>query len=253
MKILENKTALITGSSRGIGAAIARLFASEGARVAVHGRDAEALAGVHADIQGAGGKAMQVRADLTRFDEIEGARRHIEEELGPVDILVANAGGNTVSPGPLEEIDERGWRAVMDGNLTATFFTLKSFLPGMKQRKSGSIVTLSSAAARRAHPRSPIPYSSAKAAIQMLTQHLATQVGPFNIRVNCLAPETILTEGNQRNIPPPLQAQLAETHPIRRLGTPEDVAQAALFLVSEQSAWITGAILDVSGGAVMSL
>ena len=87
----------------------------------------------------------------------------------------------------------------------------------------------------------------------MLTQHLATQVGPFNIRVNCLAPETILTEGNQRNIPPPLQAQLAETHPIRRLGTPEDVAQAALFLVSEQSAWITGAILDVSGGAVMSL
>jgi 3-oxoacyl-[acyl-carrier protein] reductase len=253
MKILENKTALVTGSSRGIGAAIAKLFASEGARVAVHGRDAAALAGVRADIQRAGGKAIEVRADLTRFDEIESARRHIEEDLGPVDILVANAGGSTVPPGPLEEIDERGWRAVMDGNLTATFLTLKSFLPGMKERRSGSIVTMSSAAARRAHPRSPVPYSSAKAGIQILTQHLATQVGSLHIRVNCLAPETILTEGNQRNIPPPLRAQLAEAHPIQRLGTPEDVAQAALFLVSERSAWITGTILDVSGGAVMSL
>src|ERR1700722_18547008 len=144
MKILENKTALITGSSRGIGAAIAKLLASEGARVAVHGRDAAALEGVRADIERAGGKAVGVRADLTRFEEIEAARHRIEEDLGPVDILVANAGGSAVPPGPLEEIDERGWRAVMDGNLTATFFTLKSFLPGMKQRKSGTIVTMSS-------------------------------------------------------------------------------------------------------------
>ena len=136
--------------------------------------------------------------------------------------------------------------------LTATFLTIKSFLPGMKARRSGAIVTMSSAAARRAHPGSPIAYSAAKAGIQMLTQHLATQIGPLNVRVNCIAPETILTDRNLTMIPAALQAQLAETHPLKRLGSPDDVARTALFLASPESEWITGAILDVSGGAVMT-
>jgi 3-oxoacyl-[acyl-carrier protein] reductase len=121
----------------------------------------------------------------------------------------------------------------------------------MKQRKIGNIITVSSAAARRPHPRSPIPYSAAKAGIQMLTQHLAAQVGPFGIRVNCVAPETILTERNQERIPADQVQSLVEQHPLRRLGTPDDVARAALFLASEQSAWMTGVVLDVAGGAVM--
>jgi 3-oxoacyl-[acyl-carrier protein] reductase len=111
----------------------------------------------------------------------------------------------------------------VDANLTATFLTLKSVLPGMKRRGAGTIITMSSAAARRAHPRSPIPYAAAKAGIQMLTQHLAAQVGPAGIRVNCLAPETILTERNQERIPEQQKPMLV----------------------------VTGMILDVAGGAVM--
>jgi 3-oxoacyl-[acyl-carrier protein] reductase len=252
MPILNGKTALVTGSSRGIGAAIAKLFAREGAKVAVHGRDATALAGVMREIEASGGRAIQARADVTQFAEIEGMRKKIEGDLGPVDILVANAGGSAIRPGPLEDIEEEGWRASLDGNLTATFLTLKSFLPGMKQRKTGNIITLSSAAARRPHPQSPVPYAAAKAGIQMLTQHLATQAGPYGIRVNCIAPETILTERNQQRIPEQQKQALVELHPIPRLGTPEDVAHAALYLASEQSAWITGIILDVAGGAVMT-
>jgi 3-oxoacyl-[acyl-carrier protein] reductase len=176
-------------------------------------------------------------------------RRRIEQELGPVDTLVANAGGSPTRPGPLEEIGEEGWAAAIAGNLTATFLTIKSFLPRMKERGSGNIITMSSAAARRPHPRSPIPYAAAKAGIQMLTQHLAAQAGPSGVRVNCLAPETILTERNREWIPPAQQEVLAESHPIRRLGTPDDVVSAAAFLVSDDSAWITGIIVDVTGGA----
>ncbi|HEV8578702.1 MAG TPA: SDR family oxidoreductase [Thermoanaerobaculia bacterium] len=252
MDLLKGKVALVTGSSRGIGAAIARLFAREGARVAVHGRDAAALAAVQADVERDGGSAIQVFGDVTKFAEIEALRRQIEEALGPVDILVANAGGSFSPPGPLEETSEEGWRASVDGNLTATFLTLKSFLPGMKERRRGNIITMSSAAARRPHPRSPIPYAAAKAGVQILTQDVAAQAGPYGIRVNCIAPEIILTERNRQQIPEATQSELVDTHPIRRLGTPEDVAQAALFFASASADWITGIVLDIAGGAVMT-
>jgi 3-oxoacyl-[acyl-carrier protein] reductase len=251
MNRLGGKIAWVTGSSRGIGAAIARLFAQEGARVAVHGRDSKTLSAVRAEIEREGGKAMIVAGDATKFADIEAMRLQIERDLGPIDILVANAGGSFSPPGPLEETTEEGWHASVDGNLTATFLTIKGVLPGMKERKAGTILTMSSSAGRRPNPRSPIPYAAAKAGIQILTQHLASQVGPFGIRVNCIAPETILTERNQQWISESMQRNLIEAHPIRRLGTPEDVAQVALFLVSPEAGWITGLVLDVTGGAVM--
>jgi 3-oxoacyl-[acyl-carrier protein] reductase len=248
---LAGKVALVTGSSRGIGAAIARLFAQAGVKVAVHGRDVAALSAVRADIERGGGQVTQVAADVTRLTEIESMRRHIERGLGPIDILVANAGGSFTKPAPLEETSEEGWRASLDGNLTATFLTIKSILPGMKERHRGTIITVSSAAARRPHPGSPIPYAAAKAGIQILTQDLAAQVGPFGIRVNCIAPETILTERNEQRLADGQQQVLVDAHPLRRLGTPDDVARAARFLASEEAAWISGVILDVAGGSVM--
>jgi 3-oxoacyl-[acyl-carrier protein] reductase len=251
MAILNNKVALVTGSSRGIGAAIAKLFAQQGAKVVVHGRDTAALSAVKADIERGGGQAMSVVADITQFADIEAMRRQIEEQLGPIDILVANAGGNFSAPGPLEQLSEEAWRATVDGNLTATFLTIKSVLPGMKERQSGNIITMSSAAARRPHPGSPIAYAAAKAGIILLTQDVAAQAGPFGIRANCLAPETILTENNLQRIPAATQQKLVDLHPIRRLGTPDDVARAALYLASDESSWITGVVVDVTGGAVM--
>jgi len=251
MNSLSGKVALVTGSSRGIGAAIARLFARQGAKVALHGRDTAALSGVAVEIESSGGAAIQVVADVTKFADIEAMRRQVEQDFGPIDILVANAGGSFTMPGPLEETSEEGWHASVEGNLTATFLTLKSILPGMKQRKSGNIITISSAAGRRPHPQAPIPYSAAKAGIQILTQDVAAQAGPFGIRANCIAPETILTERNLQRIPDAQQKSLVEMHPIRRLGTPEDVARAALYLASEEAAWVTGVVLDIAGGAIM--
>ena len=252
MDSLDGKVALVTGSSRGIGAAIAADFAEHGAAVAVHGRDGAALAAVAARIEQAGGRVIQVTADVTRYAEIEAMRRRIEQELGPVDVLVANAGGNPVRPGPVEQVSEDGWLATVAANLTATFLTIKSFLPGMKERGAGSIITMSSAAARRPTAASPVPYAAAKAGIEILTQATALQAGPSGVRVNCLAPETILTERNLRQIPPEVQEQLVGMHPIRRLGTPEDVARAARYLVSDDADWITGVILDVAGGSVLA-
>jgi 3-oxoacyl-[acyl-carrier protein] reductase len=248
---LRDKVALVTGSSRGIGAAIASCFAQEGAKVALHGRDMAALCEVRAEIAWAGGRASHFVAETTKFDDIEDMRRQIERELGSIDILVANAGGNVAKPGPVEDISEADWRAAVDGNLTATFLTVKSVLPGMKTRRSGTIITISSAAARRPHPGSPVAYAAAKAGIEIFTQDLAVQAGPYGIRANCIAPETILTERNKERIPQALQTAMCEQHPIRRLGTPDDVARAALYLASEDASWVAGVVVDVAGGAVM--
>jgi 3-oxoacyl-[acyl-carrier protein] reductase len=252
MNALQNRVALVTGSSRGIGAAIAERFAAEGARVVVHGRDTDALEAVRAKLAATGAEVLAVPADLTRFDEIEALRARVEAEFGPVDVLVTNAGGNPVPPGPIELMSEEGWRASIDANLTSTFLTVKSFLPGMKERGHGSIVTVSSAAARRPTPHSPAAYAAAKAGVELLTRSLATQAGPHGVRVNCIAPETILTERNQRQIPAEVQRTMVDAHPVRRLGTPEDVAEAALFLAAESASWISGVVLDVAGGSVLA-
>src|SRR6516165_9119360 len=165
MSTLEGQVALVTGSSRGIGEAIVTELARRGAAVAVHGRDQVAVSDVVAAIGHEGGNAIAVTGDVTSFDCLAVMRHQIEGSLGPVDILVANAGGSFTPPAPLEEIPEEGWRATVDGNLLGTFLTLKSFLPGMKERHRGSIITVSSTAGRRPHPGSPIPYAAAKAGI----------------------------------------------------------------------------------------
>jgi len=248
---LRDRVVLVTGSSRGIGAAIAIAFAEVGSRVVLHGRDEAALAAVRKAIEGTAGRSLTVTGDVTRSADLARMRQEISDGYGPVDVLVANAGSTTSRPKPIEDIDEADWRSDVELNLTATFLTVKCFLPDMKQRGSGSIITVSSAAGRRASAHTLVAYGAAKAGVQLFTQDLAAQVGPAGIRANCLAPETILTDTNRQWIPPEQQEKLAQTHPVRRLGTPEDVARAALFLASEESGWISGVVLDIAGGATL--
>jgi 3-oxoacyl-[acyl-carrier protein] reductase len=252
MSTLKDRVALVTGSSRGIGAAIAVAFAQAGARVVVHGRDTDALAAVRTRITDLGGEAIAVAGDVTVAADLAGIRERVLAEYGHVDVLVANAGSTSSRPAPIEEITEESWRADIDRNLTSTFLTVKTFLPDMKQRRTGNIITVSSAAGRKPSDRTIVAYAAAKAGVQLFTQDLAAQAGPYGIRANCLAPETIMTETNQAWIPADVQLSLAQAHPLRRLGTPDDVARAALFLAGDESSWITGVIVDVAGGAVLA-
>jgi 3-oxoacyl-[acyl-carrier protein] reductase len=174
----------------------------------------------------------------------------VEKELGCVNLLVAFAGGSAIRPGPVEKVTEEDWRLVLEGNLTATFLAVKSFLPGMIERRHGVIVTMASTAGRLPS-QAPAPYSAAKAGVLMFSRNLASDVAKHGIRVNCISPAAVLTERMRRQLSQEQQADIAAMHPLGRMGTPEDIASAALFLASERSSWITGVTLDVAGGRVM--
>jgi 3-oxoacyl-[acyl-carrier protein] reductase len=246
---LANKVAVVTGGSRGIGAVTCRLLAENGAKVTVGGRDEAAINSVIQEIRGGGGEAIGVAADLTDFAAVERMRRRIEEELGPAEVLAAFAGGQGY-PTPTEQMAEERWRSVIDSDLTATFLTVRTFLPGMIERGRGSIVTMASSAGRLPSQASAA-YAAAKTGVVMFSRHLANEVGQHGVRVNCLAPSSVLTERVKRLMPEETQRQVAAMHPLGRMGTPEDVALATLFLASESSSWITGVTLDVAGGRTM--
>jgi 3-oxoacyl-[acyl-carrier protein] reductase len=149
-------------------------------------------------------------------------------------------------------MSDEDFLAAIDLNLVATFRLVKAVLPGMRARRRGSIVTISSAAARRPSAHSPIAYAAAKAGVEVFTQDVALQAGPDAVRANCVAPETILTERTTQQIPQDVKEQLVGQHPLRRLGTPLDVAEAVLYLAGDRSAWVTGVVLDVAGGSVIA-
>jgi 3-oxoacyl-[acyl-carrier protein] reductase len=247
---LAGKVAVVTGGSGGIGSATCRLLAANGAGVAVHGRDEDRIGAVVDEVGSDGGKAIGIAADVTDFAAIERMRLRVEEELGPVEVLAAFAASGGPLPGPTVEITEEGWRSAIDGNLTSAFLTLKSFLPGMIERGSGSIVTMASSAGR-VPTRAPTAYAAAKAGVVMLSRQVADEVGGHGVRVNCLAPDSILTERTRSYMTEDQVRQWAEAFPLGRMGAPEDVALATLFLASESSSWLTGVTLDVAGGKVM--
>jgi NAD(P)-dependent dehydrogenase (short-subunit alcohol dehydrogenase family) len=243
---LRGKTVLVTGGSRGIGAHTAGAFAAQGAKVCAVGRDQAALEGVVADITAGGGTAIGIAADVTDATALGDLRDATEARLGRVDVLAAFAGGQG-APVPTPELTEQRWRQVLDSELTSAFLTIQAFLPGMLDRGSGSILTMSSAAGRQPS-QANLAYGVANAGLVMLTRQLATEIGPHGVRINTLAPSSIRTEKVAANMPPAVQEQVAALHPLRRLGTPDDVAQVALFLASDAACWLTGLTIDVAGG-----
>lgn len=247
---LVDKVVLVTGSSRGLGAETCRAFAENGAKVVVNGRDHVAIDTVVSEIQKQGGEALGVAADCTQLADLEAMREQIEEAFGPVDVLAAFAAGGDSRPGPIKAITKEAWDSSVDGSLTSTFLSLKTFLPSMTKRKRGAIITMATSAARLPRPQAPLAYSAAKSGVVMLTRNVASQVAKDAVRVNCLAPAMILNERLQV-LPESQLRQIAASIPLGRIGQPSDVAQAALFLASDASSWITGITLDLAGGDVM--
>jgi 3-oxoacyl-[acyl-carrier protein] reductase len=247
---LAGKVALVTGGSKGIGAETCRMLAANGVKVVVNGRDEVAINELVTELRFDGGSAIGVAADCTDFKAIEQMRLQVEKEYGIIDILIANAGGGNSRPVSVDQVTEEEWHSVIDGSLTATFLTIKSFLPAMVEKNRGSIVTVSSSAARQPSP-APVGYTAAKAGIIMLSKQIANEVAGQGIRVNCIAPSAILTERTAKHIPEERLQRMITAHPLGRLGTPADVAHAMLFLASESSSWITGITLDIAGGKVM--
>ncbi|MEP6976825.1 MAG: 3-oxoacyl-ACP reductase FabG [Thermoleophilia bacterium] len=236
---LEGQTALVTGGSRGIGAAIARELAAAGASVVVGYRsgqdEAEAIAGE------IGGRAIQ--ADVANADDA----KRLVEEAGDLDILVNNAG--TTRDGVLARMSDDDWRTVIETNLSSVFYTCRAVSRGMMKRRAGSIVNLSSIVGIHGN-WGQTNYGASKAGIIGLTKSLAQELGSRGVRANVIAPgyiKTALTEV----IPEEAKEQMLALTPLGRLGDPEDVAGAVRFLCSDAAAFITGEVLVVGGGLGM--
>jgi 3-oxoacyl-[acyl-carrier protein] reductase len=246
---LDGKIALVTGGSRGIGAATCRALAANGVAVAVNGRDHEAIDEVVESIAAEGGRAMAAPGDVTDPGTVTRLRETVEHALGPVEILAPFAGGQG-RPTPTAQLRPDQWRAVLDTDLTSVFLTVHEFLPGMIERRAGSIILMSSTAGR--HPGGAnAAYAAAKAGVVMFGKHLANEVGGDGVRVNCLAPSAVLNDRMREVMPDEQLRRLAGTFPLGRIGEPEDIAQAVLYFASPASSWVTGVTLDLTGGRVI--
>ena len=248
---LGGRVAVVTGGSKGIGAATCVLLGHNRARVAVCGRDEETIERVVADTRAAGAEeTVGVAADLTTEEGVARLRDEVEDRLGPAEVLFAFAGGFGART-PLLRTQLEEWNAVVESNLTSTFLTLRELAPGMVERGYGSIVTMASNAARFLDIQLTASYAASKAGIAMLSRHAALELGPHGVRVNVLAPATILSERVKRNLDEERLAEIAAMSPLGTIGVPEDPAMAALFLASDSARWMTGVTLDVAGGRIM--
>lgn len=244
---LSGDTAVVTGAGRGIGEGIARVIAGAGAGVVLAARRTEEIERVAEQIRKDGGRAIAVTTDVTDEDAVEALAKAACDEFGGLDIWVNNAGGSPISQ-PLTELSREEWDATLKLNLTAVWAC--SVVAARHMEKGGRILNISSKAA--VHPvRGSGHYSAAKAGVNSLTATLAVELGP-RIRVNGIMPGAVPTEimmkalGLGQDDLPKLERNLRL--PVGRLGTPEDLGAAALFLCSRASSWITGEVLSVSGG-----
>jgi NAD(P)-dependent dehydrogenase (short-subunit alcohol dehydrogenase family) len=249
---LSGKVAIVTGSSRGIGKAIAERLAEHGAKVAISSRKLEPCQQVAAAINAkhGAGTAIAVAANISSKEALQALVDQTVQQLGPVDVLVCNAASNPYY-GPMAGISDEQFRKVLDNNIVSNHWLIGMVAPGMVQRRNGSIVIVSSIGGLRG---SPIigAYCISKAADMQLARNLAVEFGPHNVRVNCIAPGLIKTDFAKAlwEDPKLLEARNAET-PLRRIGDPDEIAGAAVYLAAPASAFMTGQTLVVDGGVTI--
>ncbi|MDT5296368.1 MAG: hypothetical protein QOJ76_3248 [Acidobacteriota bacterium] len=246
---LEGRCALVTGATSGIGRATALCFASEGARVALVGRDAEGLREVAGEIRGRGGEGVEVRADLADERETSRAVAEAVERLGGLDVLVNAAG--IIGNGTVENTALADWDAMMNVNLRSVFHLMQLCAPHL-ERRPGNVVNVSSVTGLRAFP-GVLAYCVSKAGVDQLTRCAALELAPKGVRVNAVNPGVVVTQIHKRGgMSEDKYAAFLEhskqTHPLGRVGTAEDVAALILFLASDRAAWITGATYSIDGG-----
>ncbi len=233
------RTVVITGGSRGIGAAAVRRFAAAGDQVYfLYEKSIDLARQLEAETGAAG-----IQCDITR----EEAVNQVFTKIGPVDVLVNNAG--IVDYNPINWVSAETFQRVMDVNVTGMFLCCKAALSGMLQKQQGAIVNVSSMWGR-VGSSCEVPYSTSKAAVIGMTKALAKELGPSGIRVNAVAPGVIQTD-MVKNVAPEVMEELRQETPLEQLGKPEQVADAIWYLASDQASFVTGTLLDVSGGFVM--
>lgn len=244
---LAGKVAVVTGASKGIGAAIAAKLGSEGANVVVnYASDKAGAEKVVKTVQAAGGKAVAVQADVSKKEQVKKLFQETKKAFGPLDILVNNAGVYEFKP--LEEVDEQHYRRLFDINVLGLLLATQE-AAAMIGTDGGSIINLSSIVSKTPPPGGSV-YSGTKAAVDVITRSLAQELGPRKIRVNTLAPGATDTEGirTMQGEDRTFVEHAVSRTPLGRMGTVDDIANAALFLASEDSGWITGEEILVGGG-----
>jgi 3-oxoacyl-[acyl-carrier protein] reductase len=241
---------IVTGAAKGIGAAVARAFARERARLTLLDVDAPALDSLVKELAGQGVDAQAVRCDVMVAAEVTRAVEGVLARWGRIDVLVNNAGGFSVIR-RTEEIPDEEWDRILRFNLTSVFVCSKAVLPTMKRQHAGRIVNMSSVAGRAGAVTVASHYAAAKAGILGFTRHLAREVAAEGITVNAVAPGTVATERWKALRTPEESRRLADGVPARRVCDPSEIAECVLFLASDAAGYMTGATLDVNGGLVM--
>lgn len=248
---LNKKVALVTGASGGIGEATAKLFAKEGASVVLIGRNEKKLNGVVSDLKKDGKDAVAIRGDITEENEVQSVVQQTRRQFGKIDILVNNAAVIN-DPMPFHTISDKIIHELVNINLIGTFRMTRAVLPMMIDKKSGVIVNVASVQGMKALEKVPLAvYDATKAGVIMFTKSIALEYGPHNIRVNCVCPGTVKSPFLQPYLEDEKAKQLLNSiQPLGRIGEPEDVANAILYLASDSSSWVTGAVLVVDGGVM---
>ena len=244
---LDGKVAIVTGAARGIGRGIALAFANEGAAVTIADRDEPGAKAFAGELAGGGARAIAVRVDVTKPDQIERMVARTKEELGGLDILVNNAGIDTVSK--LVDMPLEQWQEMMDVNLTSVFLCTKACLPTMIEQRWGRIISIGSQLGLKG-AETMVHYCAAKAGVHGFTRALALEVAPYNVTVNAIAPGAVETD-LLRSIPQDwLDKKKAEV-PLGRFGQVEEITPTAVLLASDGGSYYTGSTLNVSGGDAM--